>query len=93
MIRNFRGKEAEKLWNRRRSSKLPADIQSKCRDKLALVDAAIQIEDLRFPPGNRLESRSGDRSGQYSIRINQQWRICFRWEAGNAYDVDIVGYH
>jgi proteic killer suppression protein len=93
MIRNFRGKEAEKLWNRRRSSKLPADIQSKCRDKLALVDAAIQIEDLRFPPGNRLESRSGDRSGQHSIRINQQWRICFRWEAGNAYDVDIVGYH
>lgn len=93
MIRSFRSKEAEKLWSRQRSSKLPSNIQSKSRDKLAQIDAAIQIEDLHFPPGNRLEALSGDRFGQHSIRINQQWRICFRWEAGNAYDVEIVDYH
>lgn len=93
MIKSFRSKEAEKLWNRQRSAKLPFNIQSKSRDKLAQIDAAIQVEDLRFPPGNRLESLSGDRAGQFSIRINQQWRICFRWEAGNAHDVEIVDYH
>ena len=93
MIKSFRSKEAEKLWNRQRSSKLPANIQSKSRDKLAQIDAAIQIEDLHFAPGNRLEALSGNRSGQHSIRINQQGRICFHWEAGNAHDVEIVGYH
>lgn len=93
MIKGFRSKEAEKLWNRERSSKLPANIQSKSRNKLAQIDAAIQVEDLRFPPGNRLEALSGRRSGQHSIRINQQWRICFRWEAGHAHEIEIVDYH
>jgi len=93
MIQSFRSKEAEKLWNRLRSKKLPLMIQAKSRDKLAQIHATVQIEDLRFPPGNRLEVLSGDRAGQHSIRINQQWRICFRWEAGHAYDVDIVDYH
>jgi proteic killer suppression protein len=93
MIKSFRSKEAEKLWNRQRSAKLPFSIQSKSRDKLSQIDSAIQVEDLRFPPGNRLEALSGDRVGQHSIRINQQWRICFRWEAGNAFDVEIVDYH
>ncbi|CAA6693715.1 MULTISPECIES: type II toxin-antitoxin system RelE/ParE family toxin [unclassified Lentimonas] len=93
MIKSFRSKEVEKLWNRQRSAKLPLIIQSKSRDKLAQIDAAIQVEDLRFPPGNRLESLGGDRVGQHSIRINQQWRICFRWETGNAFDVEIVDYH
>jgi proteic killer suppression protein len=93
MIRSFRSKEAEKLWNRQRSAKLPFNIQSKSRDKLAQIDSATLINDLRFPPGNRLEALRGDRAGQHSIRINEQWRICFRWEAGNAYDVEIVDYH
>lgn len=93
MIKSFRSKEAEELWNRQRSAKLPFSIQSKSRDKLSQIDSAIQVEDLRFPPGNRLEGLSGNRVGQHSIRINQQWRICFRWEAGNAFDVEIVDYH
>lgn len=93
MIKSFRSKEAEKVWNRQRSAKLPFNIQSKSRDKLAQIDAAIQVEDLRFPPGNRLEVLGGDRAGQFSIRINQQWRICFRWEAGNAFDLEIIDYH
>ncbi|MBL6838075.1 MAG: type II toxin-antitoxin system RelE/ParE family toxin [Puniceicoccaceae bacterium] len=90
---SFRSKEAEKVWNRQRSAKLPFNIQSKSRDKLAQIDAAIRVEDLRFPPGNRLEVLGGDRAGQFSIRINQQWRICFRWEAGNAFDLEIIDYH
>ncbi len=81
------------MWNRQRSAKLPFNIQSKSRDKLAQIDAAIRVEDLRFPPGNRLEVLGGDRAGQFSIRINQQWRICFRWEAGNAFDLEIIDYH
>lgn len=63
------------------------------RRKLVMIDAATQLEDLRVPPGNRLEKLRGDREGQHSIRINQQWRICFRWEGGDAYDVEIVDYH
>jgi proteic killer suppression protein len=93
MIKSFRSKEAEKVWNRQRCAKLPFNIQSKSRDKLAQIDAAIRVEDLRFPPGNRLEVMGGDRAGQFSIRINQQWRICFRWEAGNAFDLEIIDYH
>ncbi len=93
MIKSFRSKEAEKLWNRQRSAKLPFSIQSKGRDKFSQIDSAIQLEYLRFPPGNRLEALSGDRAGQHSIRINQKWRICFRWEAGNAFDVEIVDDH
>lgn len=93
MIKSFRSKETEKLWNRQRSAKLPPNIQIKSRDKLAQIDSAQQIDDLRFPPGNRLEALIGTRAGQHSIRINQQWRICFRWEGGNAYEVEITDYH
>jgi proteic killer suppression protein len=93
MIQSFRSKEAEKIWHRRRSKKLPTDVQEKSRDKLAQIDSALLLADLRFPPGNRLEALVGDRRGQYSIRINQQWRICFRWQDGNAYDVEIIDYH
>ncbi|MGZ0657670.1 type II toxin-antitoxin system RelE/ParE family toxin [Coraliomargarita sp. W4R72] len=93
MIKGFSSKETEKVWNRQRSSKLPPTIQSKARDKLAQLDAAFAIDDLRFPPGNRLESLQGGRKGQHSIRINQQWRICFRWNDDHAYDVEITDYH
>jgi proteic killer suppression protein len=73
--------------------RLPRDIQQRAAEKLALLDAAYQIEDLRVPPGNRLEKLSGDRVGQWSICINSQWRICFAFDGGDAYDVEIVDYH
>ncbi|HEU5298760.1 MAG TPA: type II toxin-antitoxin system RelE/ParE family toxin, partial [bacterium] len=69
------------------------DVQRTARRKLAMIDAAETLQDLRVPPGNRLEKLTGDREGQYSIRINDQWRICFRWEGNNAYDVEITDYH
>ena len=72
---------------------LPEDIERTARRKLRYLDAAGRLEDLRVPPGNRLEALTGDRDGQHSIRINRQWRICFRWRAGNAFDVEIVDYH
>lgn len=75
------------------SRKLPRDIQQTAMRKLWMLDAAYTLQDLRIPPGNRLERLKGDRSGQHSIRINQQWRICFRWHDGNAYDVEIIDYH
>jgi len=90
MIRSFRSKEAERLWNRQRSAKLPFNIQSKSRDKLAQIDSATLINDLRFPPGNRLEALRGDRAGQHSIRINEQWRICFRWDVSTFFDIVIL---
>ncbi len=93
MIRNFAPKETEKLFRRQFSRKLPQDIQRKARIKLEVLDAAERLDDLRIPPANRLEKLSGDREGQYSIRINQQWRICFRWEENAAHDVEIVDYH
>ena len=73
--------------------KLPPEIQQTARRKLKLIDAATSVEALRVPPGNRLEQLKGDRKGQYSIRINDQWRICFRWEEGGAAGVEITGYH
>ena len=76
-----------------RSRSLPADIQRKARMKLEILDAAEKMDDLKVPPGNRLEKLSGDREGQHSIRINQQWRICFRWKNGDCYDVAIADYH
>ena len=93
MIVGFANKETERIWNRERSKKLPSDIQSRAVAKLAMVHAADDINDLRIPPGNRLEALSGNRFGQHSIRINDQWRICFRFKDGNAHEVEICDYH
>lgn len=93
MIKTFTCKETKKIWNAQRSSKLPADIQNRALRKLRQLDAALTLDDLRNPPGNRLETLKGNRQGQYSIRIQQQWRICFTWDRGNANDVEIVDYH
>ncbi|MGC8495222.1 MAG: type II toxin-antitoxin system RelE/ParE family toxin [Syntrophobacteraceae bacterium] len=93
MIRSFKSKETEKIFKRGRSVKLPADIQRIAMRKLIALNAAPSLNVLRVPPGNRLETLGGDREGQHSIRINDQWRICFRWREGNAYDVEIADYH
>lgn len=93
MIHSFRNKETRKVYLREGSRKLPSDIQRATRRKLAMLDAAESVDDLRMPPGNRLEKLSGSREGQYSIRINDQWRVCFRWKDAGAYDVEIVDYH
>jgi len=93
MIKSFRGKEAEKIFNRHLSGKLPQNIQHVARKKLLVLDAAPELNDLQVPPGNRLEALKGDRRGQHSIHINKQWRICFKWSAGDAYDVEITDYH
>ena len=93
MIRSFADKEAEKLFERQTSRRLPTEILRAARRKLEILDAAERLEDLLIPPSNRLEKLSGDRSGQHSIRINKQWRICFRWHESAAHDVEIVDYH
>lgn len=93
MIRDFRDKETERVFLRERKSKFARPLQRAALRKLLILDAAESIEDLRVPPGNRLEKLVGDRAGQYSIRINDQWRRCFRWEDGQAHDVEIVDYH
>jgi proteic killer suppression protein len=93
MIKSFQDKETEKIFNRQISKKLPQDIQRIGRKKLVILDAAMQLNDLRTPPGNRLEALERDRKGQHSIRINDQWRICFKWRGGDAYDVEITDYH
>jgi proteic killer suppression protein len=93
VIRNFADKEAEKIWGGTPSRRLPADIQSVARRKLRMLANASVLDDLRIPPANRLEALKGQRKGQYSIRINDQWRVCFRWIDGDAHDVEIVDYH
>lgn len=93
MIASFRSKETEKIYRREFSKKLPHDIQKVALRKLWMLDAAVRLEDLRVPPNNQLEALHGDRKGQHSIRINQQWRICFVWRGGSAHDVEIVDYH
>ena len=93
MIKNFRDKETEKIFNRQRSRKLPPDIQQVALRKLRMLNRAVTLNDLRTPPANRLEKLTGNRDGQYSIRINQQWRVCFEWREGDAYNVEIVDYH
>ena len=93
MIKSFRDRDTERLFQRRPVRKLGSDIQKVALRKLRMLDAATVLDDLRLPPGNRLEKLKGDRAGQHSIRINQQWRVCFRWRSGNAYDVEIVDYH
>ncbi len=93
MIKHFACKETERLFNGRYSRKLPQAIQRMAARKLEILAAAGELDSLRIPPGNRLEALSGDRQGQHSIRINQQWRICFIWRDGHAYNVEIVDYH
>jgi toxin HigB-1 len=93
MIRSFRDRETEQLFRREPVRKLPPDVRRVALRTLVLLDAAESIEDLRVPPGNRLEKLTGDRVGQYSIRINDQWRVCFRWKESDAEDVEIVDYH
>lgn len=93
MIKSFADKETEKLFKRQLSKKLPQNIQRNGRMKLEILDSANVLRDLTIPPGNRLEKLSGNRKGQHSIRINQQWRICFVWRNGNVYEVEIVDYH
>lgn len=93
MIKSFRDKETEKVFNRQFSGKLPQNIQRVARKKLVILDAATALIDLRVPPGNQLEALKRDRKGQHSIRINDQWRICFKWRAGDAHDVEITDYH
>jgi proteic killer suppression protein len=93
MIGSFASAETAAIWAGLRSRKLPADIQPAALRKLRLLNQARTVTDLRVPPGNRLEALRGDRQGQHSIRINDQWRICFIWNDGGATDVEIVDYH
>ena len=93
MIRTFRDKDTERLFKRQPVRKLGADVQRVALRKLRQLDAAVRLEDLRAPPGNRLEKLRGDRAGQHSIRVNDQWRICFHWVGSDAHDVEITDYH
>jgi toxin HigB-1 len=93
MIQSFACAETERIWNGKRSRKLPADIQQRALGRLALLNRAKSLDDLRIPPSNRLHALSGDRAGQHSISINLQWRICFVLENGEAHGVEIVDYH
>lgn len=93
MIKSFNCKETEKLFNGKFSYKLPQAIQRTAQRKLVLIHAASSLDFLRVPPANRLELLTSDRQGQYSIRINEQWRICFKWHDNNAFDVEVVDYH
>jgi proteic killer suppression protein len=93
VIKSFRDKDAEHLFRRQRVKRLGADVQRLALRKLRMLDAATSLDDLRVPPANRLEKLKGGRAGQYSIRVNRQWRICFRWRSGDAHDVEIVDYH
>ena len=93
MIVSFKDKEAELIWNEEFSRKYPHEIQRIALRKLIMIHKSINLLDLRIPPSNHLEKLKGNREGQYSIRINDQWRICFKWDNGNAIDVEIVDYH
>jgi proteic killer suppression protein len=93
MIRSFAGQETEQIWSGLRSRRLPGEIQAAALRRLRLLNQSRRLEDLRVPPGNRLEPLHGDRAGQHSIRINEQWRICFVFTDGGADDVEIVDYH
>lgn len=93
MIRSFRGKDTERLFHREPVRKWGPDVQRAGLRKLRMLEAATIVEDLRVPPGNRLEKLAGDRAGQWSIRVNDQWRLCFRWKDGEAHDVEMVDYH
>ncbi|MBO6676584.1 MAG: type II toxin-antitoxin system RelE/ParE family toxin [Rhizobiales bacterium] len=93
MIQGFADPETELIWSGRRSRKLPPDIQSVALRKLRMLNQARVLQDMRIPPGNRLEALKGERKGQHSIRINDQWRICFEWQDGGPHNVEIVDYH
>ena len=93
MIRSFRDKRTETIYQGRRARGLAVEIQQRARRKLRMIDAATVIDDLRIPPSNRLEKLKGDRRGQHSVRINDQWRICFVWNDNSVSDVEIVDYH
>lgn len=93
MIKSFKDREAEKVFNRTPSRRLPQDLQRVAFRKLRMLHRARSLEDLRIPPANRLEPLAGDRQGRHSIRINDQWRVCFLWREGDAYEVEIVDYH
>jgi proteic killer suppression protein len=93
VIKTFKNDETKKIYQRQRSPKLPSDIQQVALRKLRMINNAVSINDLRVPPANRLEKLSGNRVDQWSVRINDQWRICFRWEGSDAYDVQITDYH
>lgn len=93
MIRSFRDKATAALFMGRPPRRVPPELRKRAREKLDLIHSAQTLEDLRVPPANRLEPLSGNRVGQYSIRVNDQWRVCFRWEEGEAYDVELVDYH
>jgi proteic killer suppression protein len=93
MIVSFRDKEAETLWHSGRSRRLPSDLQRRAFKKLAILNAAVALDDLKVPPGNQLEALRGSRAGQHSIRVNDQYRVCFVWREGSAFEVEIVDYH
>ncbi|HEY4929304.1 MAG TPA: type II toxin-antitoxin system RelE/ParE family toxin [Acidimicrobiales bacterium] len=93
MLQSFRDKDTERVWHRQRVRRLDEDTQRAALRKLLILDAADAIYDLRIPPGNRLEKLKGDRVGDYSIRVNQKWRICFRWTAAGPEEIEIVDYH
>ena len=93
MIKSFKDAETQKIYRRGRSRKLPPEIQHVALRKLRMINNAINLNDLRVPPASRLEKLSGDREGQHSIRINDQWRICFEWRGSDAFNVEIIDYH
>jgi len=93
VIKSFKDSETEKVFNRRHSRRLPVGIQQTALRKLRMLNNAVSLDDPRIPPANRLEKLSGDRAGQYSIRVNDQWRICFEWQEGDAFRVEIIDYH
>ncbi len=93
MIKSFADPHTERLFRRERVRRFPAEVLRATLRKLVLLDAAERLDDLRVPPGNRLEKLRGNRAGQHSIRVSDQWRICFRWKDGDAFDVEVVDYH
>jgi proteic killer suppression protein len=93
VIKSFRDAETERLWNEERSRRIPASLHRAALKKLQMLNAAAAVGDLALPPGNRLERLKGDRKGQHSIRINDQYRVCFECREGNAHDVEIADYH
>ena len=93
MIKSFASKETEKIWNGIRSSKIPMEVQKISRRKLRMMNSSIDLNDFRVPPSNRLEKLGGKLREHYSIRVNDQWRIIFKWQSGHAYNVEIIDYH
>lgn len=93
MIKSFADRNTERLFSRQPVRRFPASLHRAMLKKLVIIHGASSLEDLKIPPGNRLEKLRGDRAGQHSIRVNDQWRVCFRWSEGHAHDVEIVDYH